>query len=598
MITFFKGTLASWRSNTATVITLTISATVLAILLSIALGEGDGDSEGKGLASSFSIITGLSAILAARGIQIHSYGLREPLIALLRAVGFSWNRITLLALAESALLATLSFPASLIVGWALAPIIGSYLRSVDLLHPSETAALSAPGAFGSLFTILGISLVCSFAALRSLKKRDKAMSTSAAEKTGTALRIPSIAALALAFLVILVLWGASGFSSSGIGLAFLGTILLFIALPWLLSRGIPEAASLFSRHVGERHVILHSALRCRSASTSVGVTYGVMLCILGGTVFGGHYFVADSAARNSWTSLLGDSKVAVSDGPLPEGTSEHDVTILNQVIGEVVTDRPEDNVWTTPQEGSILFEDRVVDGSIEKDDPGVLITETMADASGIEVGDETLVSVDGSPLDVSAIINLPDTLGSFVVLSNQEPEKVTSTGHKVVIAPEGTAPGSDQESATNDSYISAESWVEQIPDGKVVSNSGGSGVSEAALLMAAPVLLGFTLMVSSRVVANDSQARSYEVLTSLGASRKSRHQLALMESVLEVVLPGALASVIGVAVLLWATRLAISGLGAGPSVMGVIGVPAILLVVLTIVDALFEVSARRRSTAL
>ena len=302
MITFFKGTLASWRSNAATVITLTISATVLAILLSIALGEGDGDSEGKGLASSFSIITGLSAILAARGIQIHSYGLREPLIALLRAVGFSWNRITLLALAESALLAVLSFPASLIVGWALAPIIGSYLRSVDLLHPSETAALSAPGAFGSLFTILGISLFCSFAALRSLKKRDKVMSTSAAEKTGTALRIPSIAALALAFLVILVLWGASGFSSSGIGLAFLGTILLFIALPWLLSRVIPETASLFSRHVGERHVILHSALRRRSVSTSVGVTYGVMLCILGGTVFGGHYFVADSAARNSWTS--------------------------------------------------------------------------------------------------------------------------------------------------------------------------------------------------------------------------------------------------------------------------------------------------------
>ena len=73
MIIFFKGTLASWRSNTAIVITLTISATVLAILLSIALGEGDGDSEGKGLASSFSIITGLSAILAARGIQIHSY---------------------------------------------------------------------------------------------------------------------------------------------------------------------------------------------------------------------------------------------------------------------------------------------------------------------------------------------------------------------------------------------------------------------------------------------------------------------------------------------------------------------------------------------
>lgn len=89
MTIFFKGILASWRSNTATVVTLSISATVLAILLSIAFGDGDDGSEGKGLASSFAIITGLSAVLAVRGIQIHSYSLRDPLIALLRAVGFS-----------------------------------------------------------------------------------------------------------------------------------------------------------------------------------------------------------------------------------------------------------------------------------------------------------------------------------------------------------------------------------------------------------------------------------------------------------------------------------------------------------------------------
>lgn len=41
MIIFFKGSLASWRSNIATVVTLSISATVLAILLSIAFGGGD-----------------------------------------------------------------------------------------------------------------------------------------------------------------------------------------------------------------------------------------------------------------------------------------------------------------------------------------------------------------------------------------------------------------------------------------------------------------------------------------------------------------------------------------------------------------------------
>lgn len=598
MIIFFKGSLASWRSNIATVVTLSISATVLAILLSIAFGGGDDGTEGKGLASSFSIITWVSAILAARGMQIHSYSLREPLVTLLRAVGFSWNRITLLALAESTLLAIASFPLSLILGWAFAPIVGSYLRSVDLLNPSESAALNTSGAFGSLFAILGISLICSFIAIRSLRRRDTVASKSADGKNRVTLQVLKIAALVLVFFMVLAAWGASGFSGSGIGLAYLGTILLFIALPWMLSRVIPKATSILSHYVGKRHVVLHSALRLRSTSRSVGVTYGVIICILGGTVFGGHYFVADSAARNSWTSLLGDSMVAESDGLLPGDTSEREVTILNQVIGEVVTDSPEDNVWMTPQEGSILFGDRVVDGSIEKDEPSVLVTETMANSAGIEVGDETLVSVDGSLLEVSAIISLPDTLGSFILLSAEDPEKVTSTGHKVVIAPGDTVSGSGGESATNDSYISAESWVEQIPDGEVVSNSGGSGVSEAALLMAAPVLLGFTLMVSSRVVANDSQARSYAVLSSLGASRKTRRQLSLMESVLEVVLPGVFTAVIGSAALLWAIRLAISDLGAGPSAMGVIGVPAILLIIAIVVDALFELSARRRSTGL
>ncbi len=593
MIVFFKGILASWRSNIATVVTLTISATVLAILLSIALGNGEAGSEGKGLASSFSIITGISAILAARGIQIHSYSLRGPLVNLLRAVGFSWNRITLLAFAESSLLAISAFPLSLVLGWALAPVVGLYLRSVGLLNPSESAALNTPGAFGSLLAILGISLVCSFAAIRSLRRREAKESKSFVGKNKAEPRALRTASLVLVSLAVLTIWGASGFSVSGIGLAALGTIILFISSPWLLSRVAPGTASFLSLHIGKRHVILHSALRIRSASRSVGVTCGVIICILGGTIFGGHYFVADSAARNSWKSLLGDSMVAESDDPLPPGTSEHEVTVLNQVVGEVVAYGPEDNVWTTPREGSALLGERVVDGSITEHEPSVLVTETMATALEIEVGDETLVAADGSLLEVSAVINLPDTLGSFVVLSDEEPEKVTSTGHKVVIAPEESEP--DQAGTTNDTFISAISWVEQIPAGKVVSNSGGSGVSEAALLMAAPVLLGFTLMVSSRIASNDSQKRSYEVLASLGASRESRHLLALMESVLEVLLPGALAAVIASALLLWANRLALSGLGAGPDAMSVISVPVLLLVVVIVADALFEFSTRHRS---
>lgn len=286
----------------------------------------------------------------------------------------------------------------------------------------------------------------------------------------------------------------------------------------------------------------------------------------------------------------------MSEGPLPVGAAEHATVTLHQVVGEVVTDGPEDNVWTTPQEGSLLLKERVVAGSITKDGPSVLVTETMATARDIEVGDETLISVDGSPLEVSATVNLPETLGSFLVLSTEEPDKVMRTERQVVISSEEAAPNPDQENTTEGSYVSAKTWVEQLPAGKVVSNSGGSGVSEAALLMAAPVLLGFTLMVSSRIAANDGRARSYAVLASLGASRGTRRQLALTESFLEVVVPGALAVTIGAAVLLWADRLALFGLGAGPSAMSVLGVPTVLLVVLIAVDALFELSARRRST--
>lgn len=598
MKVLFKGILASWRSNVATVVTLTISATVLAILLSIALGDGADGSEGKGLASSFSIITGVSAVLAVRGIQIHSYSLRGPLVNLLRAVGFSWNRITLLALAESALLAIAAFPLSLILGWALAPIVGWYLRSVGLLLPSESAALNVPGALGSLYAVLGISLVCAFTAIRSLRRREAAASKSATEKSGPGLRALKTVSLVLLFLIALTIWGASGFSVSGIALAALGTVFLFIVLPWLLSRIIPVTTSFLAHRTGNQHAILHFALQRRSASRSVGVTYGVIICILGGTIFGGHYFVADSAARNSWNSLLGDAVVAETEGPLPAGISENDAIILHQVVGEIFTGSPEENVWTTPREGSNLFGDRVVDGRITQDAPSVLVTDAMAQELGVELGDETLISEEGSLLEVSAFVNLPETLGSFVVLSAEEPEAVTSTGIKVVIAPEETAPDPVQEGSIGDSFISAESWVEQIPAGQVVSNSGGAGVAEAALLMAAPVLLGFTLMVSSRISSNDSQARSYEVLSSLGASRGSRHRLALMESVLEVLLPGVFIAAIGSALLLWANRLALAGLGAGPSAMGVIAVPALLLVIVIVVDALFELTARRRSTGL
>ena len=598
MKVLFKGILASWRSNVATVVTLAISATVLAILLSIALGDGSAGSEGKGLASSFSIITGVSAVLAVRGIQIHSYSLRGPLVNLLRSVGFSWNRITLLALAESALLAIAAFPLALIAGWALAPVVGWYLRSVGLLLPSESAALTATGALGSLYAVLGIALVCAFSTIRSLRRREATVSTSVTEKSRPGLRALKTASLVLVLLIALTIWGASGFFVSGIGLAVLGTVFLFIVLPWLLSRAVPATASFLAHHWGKRHVVLHFALRRRGASRSIGVTYGVIICILGGTVFGGHYFVADSAARNSWNSLLGDAVVAEVEGPLPVDTPEHEVVVLHQVVGEIVPDSPEDNVRTTPREGSDLLGDRVVEGSITQDGPSVLVTYTMAQDLGLDVGDETLLSVDGTELEVSALVNLPETLGSFVVLSAEEPEAVTSTGHKVGIAPEGEAPAPDQEGIGSDSSLSAESWVENIPAGQVVSNSGGAGVGEAALLMAAPVLLGFTLMVSSRISSLDSQARSYEVLSSLGASRRSRRQLALMESVLEVLLPGAFIAVVGSALLLWANRLALAGLGAGPSATGAIAVPAVLLVVVIVVDALFELTARRRSTGL
>lgn len=595
MTIFFKGLSATWRASLATVVTLSVSATVLGILLSVAMGDGS-ESEGQGLASSFSIITGISAILAARGIQMHSYGLRGNLIALLRDIGFSWNRIRFLALAEAFVLVLASFPLSLIMGWALAPAVGVYLRSVGVLHPHESASLTASGAAAALVAMLLIGTVCSFLAMRTFRRHESKAAKSAEATAGRVRRFLGNAGPATLLAGIAVLWTAAGYVISGIGLAFFGALLSFVVLPWVLARLLPGLAAFVANRLRPKHSVLHTALRWRASSKSIGVTYGALICILGGTIFGAHFYIADSAARNSWLSLLEGSAVAVTGGALALDADADTVT-LTHVHGEVVPESSQDNVWMTSADAFRLLGPRIVAGDINASTEGIVVTHSIAKSYGIQLGDPGIVTNDGDRLPVTAFVELPNTVGSYFVVADRLPAELRTTGQRTTIVFPGGRPAETGAAAPGPVFSPAATWVSNIPAGQIVSNSGGAGISEAALLMAAPVLLGFTLMLSSRIISKDGHASSYAVLASLGASRSVRRKLAVTESILEVLLPGAVAGAIAVCVMLWADRLVIAGLGAQPSMVSVAAIPGVLLVLLCLADVATELIGRRSRSA-
>ena len=600
MITFFKGITASWRASLAAVVTLAVSATVLEILLSVAFGDGSEGSEGQGLASSFSIITGVSAILAARGIQMHSYGLRGHLIGLLRDTGFSWNRIRLLAVAESCLLVLVSFPLSLIMGLTLAPAVGAYLRSVGVLYPHESASVTVAGGAAALAAMLLISAVCSFWAMRSFGRQEAKTARSTEAAAGRLRRFLGLAAPVALLLAIAALWTAAGYLVSGVGLAFFGALLSFVVLPWVLARLLPGMSTFTAKILTPKHPVLHTALRWRASSKAIGVTYGTLICILGGTIFGAHFFIADSAARNSWLSLLEGAAVSVTDGAPdasvdPGASATGDTVTLNHVVGEIVPEGSRENVWITADDASRLLGPRVVDGAVSASTEGVAVTLSVAQGYGIELGDLSIVTRNGHRLPVTAFVELPDTAGSYFAVSDEAPAELSVTGLTTIIRFSGDQPEGQGAADAGPGFLPAAAWVAGIPAGQIVSNSGGGGVFEAALLMAAPVLLGFTLMLSSRIITKDSHASSTSVLASLGASRTIRRKIALTESMAEVLVPGAVAGAVALGVMLWADRLVIAGLGAGPGILSVAAIPGSLLLLLCLADVAVQLVEPRRS---
>lgn len=586
MIAFLKGIHASWRANTATIVTLLASTVTLSILLSIAIGDG-GSSEGKGLASSFSVITGTSAIFAIRGIQAHSYSLRGPLIDLLRAIGVGWKRLHILALGEACLLVALTWPLSVLIAWPLAPVVGAYLRNVNLLLPHETAQVNTQGALAAFLILLVISCVCSVTSIHTFRRQERQDSTSFEGRRKSKRKLFAVAANVALLFGVVALWYSAGFTYEGIGQAFFGAILFLAALPWLLVHIMPRAYGALAARLSTRFAVLQTQLRKRGSSRSIGVTYGAIICVLGGTIFGGYYLVSDSTARSSWTTLLGDTYIDAVTGDESNNIRDGRGIYLHEIAGNVTSsDDAENFVWTTPNSARSLLETRLAGGQLDGASEGVAVTRFTADSLGVEVGDETLVEVDGSALQIVAIVEVPNTFGSYFVASDHEPDNTTQLNQATRIVPSDAGPQSPIR-------VSASTWIDQIPSGAAVSNSGGYGVAEAPLLMGAPILLGLTLMLSSRIVTLDNQRTDDQVLRVMGASRTTRCRLALTESVLDVYIPAAIGGLIAIGVVLWADRMMMSALGAFPDLVSVIALPGALWLTVSLVDGAAELLGGR-----
>ena len=101
-------------------------------------------------------------------------------------------------------------------------------------------------------------------------------------------------------------------------------------------------------------------------------------------------------------------------------------------------------------------------------------------------------------------------------------------------------------------------------------------------------------MLSSRIITKDSQRSSTLVLASLGACRTMRRKMALTESIVEALVPGAAAGAVAACVMLWADRLVIAGLGAHPALVSVAAIPGSLLLLLNVLDAAVQLVGPRR----
>ena len=134
---------------------------------------------------------------------------------------------------------------------------------------------------------------------------------------------------------------------------------------------------------------------------------------------------------------------------------------------------------------------------------------------------------------VIALVAVPPALGSFIVDSTS-PAVAPATGVRIAV-------GAGLKPTDGWTVLTSQHWVDALPPGKALSNSGGEGALEIPLLIGAPLLLCLALIGSATFIAVHARGDDLNKLVKIGISRLVVRRIVAVATA-AAILPAALAS--------------------------------------------------------
>lgn len=543
-------------------------APVTALVLTALSAQGSSGAEV--FAGSVGIVAMASAI-AGLGSTVDAWvRSRRRLTDVLDTIGCRRWRIWAVLAAEGAVAALIGGMLSVLIAAALSPVWGGYLRRLriaDIQLDGDAVLLTIPIALVLALVVQQVSLVRVFVnVLRDTAPRDTARPYRSRVR-----RVLRWLGMGLTTAVCAGLWLLSGTTQAGLAVGMLaGVLSLFLIGPW--TRACYAASEMLLRRIRPRGILF--ALRFASGQAvamgrSAGVV-GVTLAVFGGGFIVGHYVVSDATVRQKWTQAVGsDNRVQEVTGkalPPPAAksglswmgtvqvTSNSTVLLLPPTQAARVS-RPSGGTGWTPGQ--------IVASKVAYPD-GLNPPSARLDAAVAALQLKTHAGLDSATVPAVAV---PATFGSFMYVCRTDGcgEVGAPLSWLLLIGDERSLTNAVPAGDAAGPVMTAQTWADSLPSKGLVSQSGGAGVEEAALISAVPILLGLALVFNHTLAAELREAEQRRRTRILGAGPRWRVLVTSSNAVLMVVAPGILVMLIAVALLRWADHLAFAALGAPPT---------------------------------
>lgn len=572
MIRLLYGVLKTgWALRAVVAIALGFCLVPFAVMALTAVGAQGADSGIQVFAGSVGIIAACSAFIGIQSAMESSVRGRLSLVSTLDDIGSPPFRTLVLLMMESLLVSALGSSIAFAVAAVSQPLWSGYMSSLNL----ASVKLELDSMFGALIiTFAGAIAVTQLSLQRSFVKMYSAIRgrSPGGAKKHRARRFLALGLRTILLVAVVTLWALAGRNSAGYVIGLVGAIALVPALPFVLTTIYEMLARVIAKiPVGRKFFPLRYISGSYAAVGKVSATIGAIMVAFGLVYVAGHYFVVDATARSSWEDTLGRTNLVwdVGPGAAPNqgfeskgnlewwGTAsmEDGVDVLVASPGLLRSgDNKFFNEGDPPESAGRLF----VSSAAYPDGLGMTEDELQAIRNSLGID----ASAPSGDLRLSPIL-VPGTFGDFIYVCGDDScsgvEAVLTDVH--VVTKDATTETSFGPPAGKSEARTVEEWVRQLPTNGLVSSSGGAGVSEAALIGAIPIFVGFGLTFNGSLAAQIREIDLKRRMESLGTGARWDVSVYIVEVLYVVVIPAAVVAAASSFLLLRADMLALASLG-------------------------------------